>query len=665
MNQSSAQLSMPELERFFDLASDLMCILDAEGRCLQVNSAFEQTLGYRVAELSDRSLTTLAHPDDQSQNQAQINQILSESSSDPPLRFTNRYLAKNGQLHWFAWTISAVSPRADSKANSAIAKQLYCVARDISEREAAEERYLDLLRVERDVSRRVDILEAEAQLYVSVIHNMQVGLYLWRLENPADPNSLRLVAANPVTEEFTGVSIQTITNKLILEAFPALAETDIPARYAEVCRTGKNQDLDEVTYGDDRVAKSVFTVKAFPLPDRCVGIVFDNVTLHKQAEALRQEQDAQLRVMFEQANVGMARLSPEGQWMQVNQHLCQMLGYEAEELLQKTFVEITYAQDREQDSQHYQAMLKGDRTRAEMEKRFVTKRGDIVWTLTNASTICNSEGKLLYFIADIQNITKQKEAAIALKSQKDSLLTTNMMLTHTMRTLEQRNEELDQFAYVTSHDLKAPLRAIANLATWIEEDLDGKLPPENAEQFDLLKNRVHRMEGLINGLLEYSRIGRTHQSSEQVNVADLLEEIIDSLPVGDFKMQVVSEMPTFQAKLTPLSQVFSNLINNAIKHHNREDGQVKISCQDLGAFYEFSVQDDGPGIAENYHEKIFTIFQTLRARDELESTGIGLSLVKKTVLAEGGAIQLFSQPDRGATFKFTWPKMPHIADSHG
>ncbi len=258
-----------------------------------------------------------------------------------------------------------------------------------------------------------------------------------------------------------------------------------------------------------------------------------------------------------------------------------------------------------------------------------------------------------------ENITASKQAALDLQRHTDDLLTVNQLLTDAMSLLEQRNQELDQFAYVTSHDLKAPLRAIANLATWIEEDLGSSLPPENAEQFDLLKNRVHRMEGLINGLLEYSRIGRIQQSYERIDVKELLDDILDSLsPPSAFTVEIEPDMPILHSRKLLLTQVFSNLISNAIKHHDRADGLVQISVRERGECYEFCIADDGPGIDPTYHQKIFTIFQTLQSRDDLESTGIGLSIVQKVVRAEGGEIMLTSQVGEGSKFRFTWPKSP-------
>ena len=201
------------------------------------------------------------------------------------------------------------------------------------------------------------------------------------------------------------------------------------------------------------------------------------------------------------------------------------------------------------------------------------------------------------------------------------------------------------------------MRGIANLSEWLEEDIENDLSPENQRQFELLRKRVFRMEGLINGLLEYSRVGRTQISSEKVDVFKLLTEIIDSLnPPATFGIEIIGEMPVFTTKKLLLRQVFANLISNAIKHHPRDDGNLRISVEDKEKFYQFIVSDDGRGIDPKDKDRIFTIFQTLQSRDKKENTGVGLSIVKKIVESEGGEISLDSELGRGATFYFTWPK---------
>ena len=676
MNRSSTtQVLTTDVGPFFDLASDLMCILNESGCFIQVNRAFTQELGYSTQLLSDRALTWLACPDDEASIQEYLDRLIAGA---PTVSFSCRCKEKEGGVLCLDWTISTVE--------TAYGRQLYGVAKNNTQSNALqrqlaqqdnelslaatrnEELALELTLVEQRLSSRVLAAETQKQLYVAATHDMPVGLYVFRLEDKAHPSSLRLIATNPITETFTGVASKDILGQSILDAFPALSGTGIPKQYADVVLSQQKLSLGEVVYGDDRIEKNIFDVKAFPLPDSCVGVVFDNITLHKKSEVVRHEQAAQLRVMFDQANIGMARISVTGQWIQANRYVCDLLGYSAEVLTTKNFFEFVHPEDRasaqslyrELSKRSYQKQKDSEKRLAqdEIESRYVTAEGKTVWSLTTPSAVYDQQGELLYLIVVIQDITKRNQALLSLEYQKDSLLRANLKLKHAMQDLEQRNAELDQFAYVTSHDLKAPLRAIANLATWIEEDLDGQLPAENAEQLALLKNRVHRMEGLINGLLAYSRVGRTHQSSEQVDVAELLEAVVDSLPANDFTIAIAPNMPQLQTKRLPLFHVFSNLIDNAIKHHHHQRGRIDISAKDLGSLYQFTVADDGPGIEPVFHEKVFTIFQTLRSRDDLESTGIGLSIVKKTVLAEGGDIQILSPKEGGTAFQFTWPHKP-------
>lgn len=222
---------------------------------------------------------------------------------------------------------------------------------------------------------------------------------------------------------------------------------------------------------------------------------------------------------------------------------------------------------------------------------------------------------------------------------------------------ERRATELEQFAYVASHDLKAPLRGIANLASWLEEDMADKLTQETREQFNLLRDRVARMHDLIEGLLTYSRIGRAPESMERVDSGSLVAEILDSLaPPPGFEVQVAPGMPALFTDRLQLGQVFANLIGNAIKHHHRKQGHIRISGKDLGEWCEFTVADDGPGIPENYQRKVFMMFQTLKVKDFGSETGIGLALVKKIVEEHGGSIRLISKHGEGSIFRFTWNK---------
>jgi signal transduction histidine kinase len=205
--------------------------------------------------------------------------------------------------------------------------------------------------------------------------------------------------------------------------------------------------------------------------------------------------------------------------------------------------------------------------------------------------------------------------------------------------------------------LKAPLRGIASLATWSEEDVGPKLSDESRQHLTLLRSRVDRMAGLIDGLLQYSRAGRVRNRVEEVNVGDLLKDVVDMLsPPAKAAIEIGPEMPIVQTERLPLEQVFTNLIGNALKHSGREDTRVRVTVDDGGDFYTFTVADNGCGIAPQFHTKIWEIFQTLQPRDKLEGAGIGLALVKKNVEARGGVVSVDSDESRGAAFHFSWPK---------
>ncbi|HEU5101375.1 MAG TPA: CHASE3 domain-containing protein [Roseiflexaceae bacterium] len=294
-------------------------------------------------------------------------------------------------------------------------------------------------------------------------------------------------------------------------------------------------------------------------------------------------------------------------------------------------------------------------TRTLFETEYRLKRahdGAYRWYLGRGVPVRDSAGTIAYWVGTGTDIDDQKRAETALRERSQELA----QLT---AELEERNRELDQFAYITSHDLKAPLRGIANLSQWIEEDLGESVTDDIRKQLELLRGRVHRMEGLIDGILQYSRVGRVKATIEQLDVGALLHDVVDLLmpPIG-FTIDIADNMPTLRTDRLRMQQVFQNLISNAIKHHNRADGHVEVRVRDLGPMYEFSVRDDGPGIAPQYHEKIFVIFQTLAARDKVEGTGIGLSLIKKIVESQGGRISVESAEGAGTTFHFTWPKRP-------
>lgn len=386
--------------------------------------------------------------------------------------------------------------------------------------------------------------------------------------------------------------------------------------------------------------------------------ISNDISDRKRSEIALAESAQRFRDTFEQAAVGMAQASFDGKLLLVNQKLCEILGYSRQELIEKRFQEITFPEDLGSELELLNQLLAGEIENYCVEKRYIRKDGELIWANLTVSLLQEQNGSQ-FLMGVVEDIRERKQAEESLRLRAVELSWTAQTLAKTTSILRKRNQELDQFAYVVSHDLKAPLRAIANLSSWIEEDLSDSMTEDTLHQMNLLRGRVHRMEALIEGLLQYSRVGRIQLASETVKVEKLLAEIIDSLaPPSGFEVKVEPGMPTFVTERLSLQQVFANLISNAIKHNRSDSGHVKISVKELDDFYEFFVTDDGPGIAPQYHDKVFVIFQTLEARDKVENTGIGLSLVKKIVEGQGGSISLESAEGEGATFRFTWPKQP-------
>ncbi|MEO1509034.1 MAG: PAS domain S-box protein [Cyanobacteria bacterium J06633_23] len=527
--------------------------------------------------------------------------------------------------------------------------------RDISERKAIER---ELQQLNAELEARVARRTADIQRYAEAMENMQDGFHLWRLENPDDASSFRLQLSNPAAERLLELPNDRALGERMLDAMPNLAGTPLPDICRQAVVTAKKRDLGDVTYVLPNGEPHIFAVKIFPLEDQFLGVLFEDVTTQRLEQQRNIEQKERLKIIFERAGVGIARLDIAGQWIQANEKLCKTLGYAREELFQKDFRQITHPDDAAQDTEVYQALISGELETVNMEKRYLRKDGEPIWCNVTASIIRDHEQQPSYFIAFIEDITQRKANQLTLQRQKDELAVGNLILAQTTANLEQRNRELDEFAYVASHDLKAPLRAIANLATWLEEDLEGQLPPENKEQLDLLQGRVHRMENLIDGLLEYSRVGRGNHEPEPIDLNQLLANMVDLLdPPADFTIAIAPNLPTLLATRPALTQVFGNLLSNAIKHHDRPDGRVDVGYRRLDdGFHEFTVTDDGPGIDPAFHHKVFNIFQVLEARDKIENTGIGLALVKKTIEAEGGTVTVESDVGQGSTFRFTWPQ---------
>lgn len=219
-------------------------------------------------------------------------------------------------------------------------------------------------------------------------------------------------------------------------------------------------------------------------------------------------------------------------------------------------------------------------------------------------------------------------------------------------------QEVEQFAYIASHDLKAPLRGIDNLAKWIGEDMEAVMTPEVRESFGLLRSRVRRLETMLDDILRYSKAGHVVEPPQTVDTGELIDNITRLHPWGDsFCISCAGAMPVLHSPRTPLEQIFTNLIANGVKHHDRPEGRVTVQAVEHPTHWEFVIEDDGPGIPPEFHERVFGLFQTLKPRDQREGSGLGMSIIKKLVEWQGGKVWIVSEAGRrGTAVHFEWPK---------
>lgn len=272
-------------------------------------------------------------------------------------------------------------------------------------------------------------------------------------------------------------------------------------------------------------------------------------------------------------------------------------------------------------------------------------KGDVGWSVEHAS---RSFDLRCFWIA------KNRYVGVVFMDNTERRRMERALAMH-LEELERSNRELDDFAYVTSHDLRSPLSDVRNLAQWLAEDLGDSLPAGSARHLQLMQDRIVRMEGLLDDLLEYSRVGRLTEDAREFDAGEVVQEVLSLVaPPDGFEVVFRGEPVTFHTPRTPFATVVRNLVSNAIKHHDRERGSIVVEVARRGDRAEVRVIDDGPGIAPEFHERVFRMFQTLRPRDEVEGSGVGLALVKKTVEVHGGTVRIESS-GRGTTIAFTWP----------
>lgn len=385
------------------------------------------------------------------------------------------------------------------------------------------------------------------------------------------------------------------------------------------------------------------TAQGLPL----VMATIHDVTRRKQAEAALQESEARMRAVFDTAVDAIITIDDRGRLERLNGAAERMFGYTEAEVAGRNVAMLMPAPHRDRHDAYLANYLRTGEPKvigSGREVEGLRKDGSVFPMDLTVAEMRLGERRM--FTGMVRDITARKQ-----------IERRNLSLLHELTCA---NEELTSFAYVVSHDLKAPLRGIGALADWLAADYAEQFDDEGREHMRLLIQRVHRMSGMIDGILQYSRVGRVKEAVGAVDLNRLLVEVVDLLaPPAHIAVTVQADLPTLLAEPTRIEQLFYNLVSNAIKYMDKPQGRVHIGCVDQGSEWHFCVTDNGPGIAARHVDKIFQLFQTLAPRDRVESTGVGLALVKKIVELYHGRIWLDSVPGSGTTF---WCALPKAID---
>ena len=466
----------------------------------------------------------------------------------------------------------------------------------------------------------------------------------------------RIVVANPTIEQLFGYPRQNLIGKSMEILLPERVRKGhhfhLADYFAQPHARGMGAGMELLGQRQDGSEFPV-DVSLSPLKTEqglLVMATIHDITRRKQAEEALRESEARMRAIFDTAVDGIITINERGIIERFNPAAERMFGYTEAEVIEKNvsmLMPTPYHEAHDGYLAHY--MQTGEKKIIGIGREVVGLRKDGTTFPMDLAVGETRQGERRMFTGTVRDISERKQA----EEQRDRLL----------HELESANEELKNFGYVVSHDLKAPLRAIGSLANWLSTDYADKFDDEGREHMRLLISRVHRMDGLIDGILQYSRVGRVKETIIAVELNRLVREVIDLLaPPQNITVSIENSLPTVMVEPTRIQQVFQNLLSNAIKYMDKPEGEIRIACVAEGRQWKFSITDNGPGIDQQHFEKIFQLFQTLAPRDRVESTGVGLALAKKIVEMYGGRIWLESTVGQGSTFFFTLPRTAATLD---
>lgn len=361
-----------------------------------------------------------------------------------------------------------------------------------------------------------------------------------------------------------------------------------------------------------------------------------NISKRKESEKELQISEKAFRSNFENAAIGMALISEEGEWIEVNDQVSKILGYSRRELKALTFQDITHPEDLEKDLNLLRDLIADKITHYQLEKRYLHKSGSIVHALLAVSVVRDGDGNILHFISQIVDMTELKKA---------------------LSELEDKNIQLEQFAHIAAHDMQQPLRTITNYLSLFQRKYDDTLEEKASMYIENAMEGALKMKNLINGILDFSKTNVTQK--RKVNLTEVLNRIKKNIESeSESKVNIhFDNLPTFKADGALLEQLFKNLIENGVKYQEKDTiPVVDISVIEKEDCFQFTIADNGIGMPEEYYSKVFEVFKRLHTHSEYPGSGIGLATCRRIVDAYDGDIWIEKNQPKGLKFIFVLPK---------
>lgn len=601
-----------ELRGVFENIVDAYVVMDMTSKVIKMNQAAEDLLGFKLED--DIALISLVHEEEMEKTAQAFEHLLEHSSITD---FQIRIVTKDGSIKMVHINASIIFDRDGQP----IAAQ--GIVRDITKEKAAEQK----------------LIESQNRLSTLIL-NLESGILL------EDENRDIVITNNRFCEFFDiPVAPEHLVGQNCSDAAEQSKELFVdPEGFVNrinILVEEKQLVLgDELQLIDGRILERDF-IPVYE-NDLYKGHLwaYRDVTLKRRYRENMEAERQKYRSIIANMNLGLIEVDLDDEILMVNQSLESMSGYEQQELIGKKGMDVFLSPDqRNLMLKENDKRLKGRSNSYELEVR--KKDGELRHWLISGAPNYNINGKVTGSIGIHLDITELKN----LEVQKENLL----------KKLEKRNNELQEYAHVVSHDLKSPLRSINALVSWIREDNLDKVSLETQQNLDMIDVTLEKMEQLISDVLEYSSIGVNTSSKKLVDLNQVLEDITTLLHIPEhIKLEINKPFPTIIADKVKIQQLFQNLISNAVRYCDKNPGYVKLDYEELETHHKFSVRDNGIGIAPEFHNKIFKIFQSLN--QSKDSTGIGLSIVKKIVELYNGEIWVESELEQGTAFYFTLAK---------